>query len=76
MNISAISSSLQGLETNVATLDRAAQQIANIPGSGGDAVDIAGSLVAMMTAQIGAEASIAAIKSEAETQRSIIDMFV
>jgi|GEM_PF-4714334 len=76
MNINTISSALQGLQANFEQLDRAAQQITVIADNGGDAVDIAASLVAMMTAQLGAEASVAAIKAENETQQRLVDIFV
>jgi hypothetical protein len=76
MNISPVSVALQGLQTNISSLDRAAQQISAISGGGGDVVDIAAAFVTMMTAETGAEASIAMIKSENDVQRQIIDMFV
>jgi hypothetical protein len=76
MEINAVSTALQGLQQNIEKLNGAAQQITVLADAGGDAVDIAGSLVAMMTAQIGAEASIGVIKSENEMQRKVIDMFV
>jgi|WetSurMetagenome_2_1015567.scaffolds.fasta_scaffold00314_15 hypothetical protein len=75
MTIDPVSSALQGIQTNVAGLDRAAQQIST-SGAGGDVVDIAAALVAMTTAEIGTEASIAAIKSANEMQASLIDILV
>lgn len=76
MNISPISTALQGLQMNISSLDSAAQQISAVSGGGGDVVDIAASFVAMMTAQTGAEASISMIKADNEMQRQIIDIFV
>jgi hypothetical protein len=75
MDVSAVSSIIQ-FQQNVAAVDGASQQIAAVAGSGGDAVDIAASLVAMLNSQIGTAASVQAIKSEVEAQRQIIDMFV
>jgi hypothetical protein len=75
MTINPISSALQGIQTNIAGLDRAAQQISTI-GAAGDTVDIAGAFVDMMTAKVGTEASISVIKSENELQGKLIDILV